>query len=360
MDGLTRLPKRVSPRLGGAPVTGTDTGYPWADGDILYAADLNAAFDRVGENVSHDVGRNLLHNPLFNVAQRGNGTWTTAGYTADRWIVNLAGCTVTSLISPMADADRAAIGDEAAVSALQSAVTGTAGANDYAMMAQRIEGARRLSGKTVTLSFWARASSGTPKIGYELYQSFGGGGSPSADVGGIGSGATAALSATWTRYTVTIAVPSTTGKTFGTNNNDWTGAHLWLSAGASLNARAGGIGVQSGTFLIWGVQLEIGTQATPLEKLDPRYDLANCQRFFQTVTFYLAAYNVAGNGIYQLITLPVNMRATPTIGVGSGTVTNASGQSVAALGVNSALAQATIVATGQGFFNGQAVCSADL
>ncbi|HEY2416400.1 MAG TPA: hypothetical protein VGH84_00655, partial [Steroidobacteraceae bacterium] len=32
------------------------------------------------------VGRNLLHNALFNVAQRGAGPWTTSGaITMDRW-----------------------------------------------------------------------------------------------------------------------------------------------------------------------------------------------------------------------------------------------------------------------------------
>jgi hypothetical protein len=32
-----------------------------------------------------NVGRNLLHNAMFNVWQRGTGPFNTAGYTADRW-----------------------------------------------------------------------------------------------------------------------------------------------------------------------------------------------------------------------------------------------------------------------------------
>ena len=43
------------------------------------------------------------------------------------------------------------------------------------------------------------------------------------------------------------------------------------------------VGVQSGSIAIWGVQLEIGSVATPLEKPDPQQDLAKCQRFYQTL-----------------------------------------------------------------------------
>ena len=42
MSGIMRLPV-ARQRLGGSPLT-ISTGYPWIDGDILYAADLNAAF----------------------------------------------------------------------------------------------------------------------------------------------------------------------------------------------------------------------------------------------------------------------------------------------------------------------------
>ena len=120
MDGMTRLGGPVAgprlrgpvagPRLGGPPVTPTTTGYPWVDGDILYAADLNAAFNMVGGNVSQDVGRNLLHNSLFNVTQRGNGPWTT-GYTLDRWSTVSVGGTIQVTVAALdiSESDRAGI-----------------------------------------------------------------------------------------------------------------------------------------------------------------------------------------------------------------------------------------------------------
>src|SRR4029078_10881837 len=60
-----------------------------------------------------DVGRNLIHNPLFNVAQRGTGPWSiTNTYTADRWIQSLTGGTISTRIGAIIDANRVQIGDE--------------------------------------------------------------------------------------------------------------------------------------------------------------------------------------------------------------------------------------------------------
>ena len=148
----------------------------------------------------------------------------------------------------------------------------------------------------------------------------------------------------------------------GTNGDDSAAIELWFSSGSTNNASAGNIGVQSGTIQLWGAQLEIGNAATALDKPDPAYDQRNCSRFFQQMPFYTAGYNGAGAGFWSTIPLSTPMRAAPTVLVAGGIVTNASGQSIAALnGANNVLlATATVTATGTGFFNGRADCSADL
>ena len=70
------------------------------------------------------------------------------------------------------------IGDEAATYYLLNTFTGSAAASAYNFMSQSIEGVRRLSGKTVTVSFWAIASLAGMKLGVNLLQYFGGGGAP--------------------------------------------------------------------------------------------------------------------------------------------------------------------------------------
>ena len=221
--------------------------------------------------------RNLFHNPIFQIQQRGTGPWTS-GYTADRWLLQPNGDTSSASVVALADSDRAAIGDEAAQYAWQITFAGSSAAGSYTLVAQLIEGIRRTSGKTLTVSFWARATSGTPKIGLEYYQYFGTGGSPSAAVTN-NFGVTPNLSTTWQRYVITGVIPSAAGKTLGTTaNTDRLNIDFWLSDQGTYAARSG-IGVQSGTVQFWGMQCEIGGSATALEKPDYAFDFQNCARF---------------------------------------------------------------------------------
>lgn len=317
----------------------------------------NQVLNDIGAGSYSDVGRNLLHNGLFRVQQRGAGAFTANGaYTADRWLIQLSTSTVSDTIVALADADRAAIGDENAEFALQAVVGGTAGAGDFAIAAQqRIEALQRLSGKTVLISFWAKANTGTPKVGIELIQNFGSGGSPSSQVTGIGSqGIT--LSTTWTRYTTTaIAVPSASGKTFGsTASTDYTAVNFWQSSGATNNSRSGSVGVQSYTFSVWGVQIEVvpsvATIATPLEKPDPRYELANCQRFYIADTrSQQIGYNSWAISAFSNLPndFPVTMRVAPTVTPGSTSGnTNVASTSAVGVGASGFAFQAVATATG--------------
>jgi hypothetical protein len=273
----------------------------------------------------HDVGRNTLHNSMFTIAQRGTGPFSASNYTLDRWWVDIALDTSNVTQGPFSDTQRSQIGDEAAEQALIVGVTGNAGAAALTAVSQPIEGVRRLAGKTVTASFWAYATAGTPKVGVGIIQSFGTGGSPSANVTVNATAVT--LSTTATRYSVTLALPSVAGKTLGTNGNHYTRLMLWLSSGANNNTSAGGIGVQSATFVFWGVQLEVGSQATPLEKLDPVTQLQQCQRFYQTGPFVTYGYSGAAIGIEVVIPLSTPMRASPTCTTAGMGYTNASGGS---------------------------------
>jgi hypothetical protein len=309
----------------------------------------------------NNVGRNLLHNSIFRVQQRGLGPFTGSGnFTADRWQLFLSSSTCSATIAGLADADRTAIGDETATVALQFVVGGTAGAPDFVDVQQHIEGVRRFAGKTVSLSFWAKATSGTPKIGYELVQNFGTGGSPSATVTGIGSGATPALSTAWTRYTATIAVPSAIGKTTGSSNDAHTSVNLWFSSGATNNGRAGGIGVQSGTIQIWGLQLEVGSAVTQLEKPDFAIELENCQRFYFAGAFNFIWYGLSANALASMVYLPTTMRATPTYTPTFTTQTNCSGSAMGALGGYGFIVSTVPTATAAVVLLGTFIASADL
>jgi hypothetical protein len=314
----------------------------------------------VFQSITGDVGRNLLHNGLFNVAQRGAGPFTAFFvYTLDRWVTGGSTDTIGFQQYAASDADRAAIGDEACQLFLANPFTGNAAAGAYNEIQQRIENVRRLAGKTVTLSFWAAASAAL-RLGINATQHFGSGGSPSADVNVLTTGIAVTLSGTWTRYTATIAIPSVAGKTLGTNGDSYTIIRIGYSSGANANAFFGNIGAQTGAINIWGVQLEIGSVATPLEKLDPQQDLAKCQRFYQGNNAYFSAPVQGAGQIACWAPFGTQMRAAPTIVFGTPAYTNASGIGAAQNSIGGFIVYATATAAGPANFNCLYTASADL
>lgn len=305
-----------------------------------------------------NVGRNLLHNYLLRVQQRGTGPWTTTtSYTADRWLILFLNGTLSTSITAINDAAKLVIGDETANYALTSACVGTGGASDFTSLAQRIEGVLRLSGKTVTVSFWA-LSTGATKLGVSLDQIFGTGGSPSSSANGNGQSIT--MSTTWTRYSLTFVVPSAIGKTFGTTaNTDYTQLNFWLSASGTMASRGGSIGAQSHTVQLWGMQLEVSGSATTLEKIDLREELANCQRFYQSSTFNLSAYNSAGSTTTMVSALAVTMRIAPTAATSATSNSNANAFAFTASSTTLQIS-ANAIALGAFFWFGSYTLTADL
>ena len=261
-------------------------------------------------------------------------------------------------LQALTDADRAAIGDEAALTTLQSVFTGNAGAGAYTQLVQPIEFVQRLSGKTVTVSFWARYTSGAPRIGVGITQVFGNGSnSPSASVSVTGQAVT--ISTTWSRYSVGFAVPSLAGKTIGNLGGDATLCAFYYSAGTGSSGPSGGIGVQSGAIQLWGIQLEAGSVATPLEKPEPRYDIGNCQRFYQTGNLFVGGYNSAGATVGYWQGLPVTMRVPPTVTPTYTTQTNCAA-GIGGISATGFQSTAVVTATGSCAAVGTFAASADL
>jgi len=280
----------------------------------------------------NNVGRNLIHNPGFVISQRGAGGWSIGNtYTADRWLLNFSAGNDTSTITRNAavDATRTAIGDEDVAYILSNVFTGSANPAGFAQLVQRIEGVRRLAGKTITVSFWASAAA-VVKVGINILRIYGTGGTTGDWAFATGSSVT--LSTAWARYSVTFAMPTLAGKTVGTAGDDYNQLTFWFSSGSNNNASSGNIGVQpNGNVSLWGVQLEIGSVATPLEKLDPVTQLQQCQRFYCTGFAYCLGYvSGAGQLFGCTVGFPMTMRAAPigTITFTGTTYANASGITV--------------------------------
>lgn len=329
-----------------------------ADGST-YGRRNNAwnSVDAMVAPMTHNVGRNAVHNPYFNIWQRG-GTFTNFnGYGPDRWQINTNTDTSTFTSATLADADRTQIGDESAAYALQCAFTGTSGAANRTSIYHFIENVRRLANQPITLSFWARCTSGALRLGVNTVQNFGTGGTPSS--GTWLTSYTPTLSTTWARYSVTWQNPSLAGKTLGTNNDHSTWIAFYYSAGTNYTMFPN-VGIQSGTILIWGVQLEIGPTMTPLEKIDPQIDVTNCQRFYCVGNYHWAGYQAAGVAVSTPIYFPVTMRSTPAVAYSGFGFSNCGSLTQWSYGPQWIAIQATVTATGPASYDGAWSASADL
>jgi len=204
------------------------------------------------------------------------------------------------------------------------------GASDYFNIIQFIEGYNTAdlnwgtaNAKTVTLSFWAYSS---------LTGTFGGSVQNNAQNRSYPFTYTISSANTWSYITVTVA-GDTSGTWVGATNG--IGIRIWfgLGAGSTFSGTAGTwaavayasatgavsvVGTSGATFYITGVQLEVGTKATPYEMQIYSDQFAQCQRYYET-----GSGIVSNSGVYGLVYFKVTMRATPTVSVSgySGTIT---------------------------------------
>jgi hypothetical protein len=265
----------------------------YASGDILTAAQMNDIGSEINA-LNGTAGKNKIINGDFRINQRSFSSTTATGeFTFDRFRTGTVGGTSTFSAQTFTLGAAPVAGYEG-TNFIRVASTGQSAAGDLTQLVQRIESVRTLAGQTVTVSFWAKASSGTPSIAADLLQYFGTGGSPSTAVSVAGQKST--ITTSWARYTFTYTLPSISGKTIGTNNNDSLWLRLWTSAGSTYNTETNTIGIQSATIDIWGVQVEAGSLATAFQTATGTLqgELAACQRYYQRISQADANRYIAG------------------------------------------------------------------
>lgn len=285
----------------------------YVDGDSSQWVEIRSAGDPF-------ISQNYLINGDFGINQRSFTSLTnTNGYGFDRWAVYQAGGT-THTPQTFAPGSAPVAGYEGKNFA-RLVTSGQTLTTDYTQFVQKIESVRTLSGQTVTLSFWARAGSGTPKVAVELQQSFGTGGSSGVNL----YAGSVTLSTSWARYSVTYTLPSIAGATIGSSNDDLLAVNLWLSGGSAFNSRTGSLGIQSNTFDFWGIQLESGATANPFRRNAPSLqgELDACMRYYYRMNAGTADGGLVQGQFYSstelwcTVTHPVPMRTCPTASVGT-------------------------------------------
>jgi len=274
--------------------------------------------------------RNLIINGAMKVAQRGTSfsSLTASQYCLDRFSVDIGGggaITVAQSTTTPADFKNST---SLTVATADSSIA----AADAYRMTQSIEGQNMAhlnwgtsDAKAVTLSFYVRSSvTGTYGLGL----------ANSAETENYVAEYSISSANTWEYKTITI--PGPTSGTWLDTNGVGIGIRFDVGSGTNYNGTAGQwqttsskvyrtsscvnwIATASATWLITGVQLEVGEQATSFEHRSFADELARCQRygFGNTAPVHTVIRRNAGDHAYMQITAPTPLRATPAIVVNS-------------------------------------------
>lgn len=293
-----------------------------------FQTEMNAAATAINAVYFPPVFRNLLINGDFSIWQRGTSQTSDAYASDDRWLNRNVGSTKTHSQQAFTLGQTAVPGEPRFFS--RTVVASVAGAGNYALKLQRIEGVRTLAGRNARVSFWAKADAARP-IAVDFMQIFGSGGS--AAVNGIGA-QKFNLTTSWQKFAATVAIPSISGKTIGAAlGNDCLEIAFWFDAGSTLNARTASLGQQSGAFDLALVQVEEGSVDTAFEARPPGVELALCERYFQVLADPPLRGVVGATNLVLRVGMPLRapMRAVPSAalsgalgvydGVNSGTIT---------------------------------------
>jgi hypothetical protein len=283
------------------------------------------------------VLKNRIINGDMRIDQRYAGAATANtinGYTVDRWIVaqnNSTGKLIAqqnqgSVTPPAGFTNYLGVTSQSSYSL---------GSSDWYTFQYNIEGYNvadlaygTANAKTCVLSFWVRSS---------LTGTF---------VGTLGNAPstreypytyTISNANTWEQKTITVNGDTsgswnTTngiglyimfGLGFGSSFQTGTANSTWATT-STISVPSGGtsiVGTSGATFYITGVQLEIGSTATPFERRLYNQELANCQRYYTKFSgssdaslFAGITLGVTSGGttVDAVGTFPVAMRTTPT------------------------------------------------
>ena len=180
---------------------------------------------------------------------------------------------------------------------------------------------------------------------------------------------------TWTKVAVTI--PGDTAGTWAMSGNGramivyfdlGSGANFRGPANAWMNGNIVGVtgsvsvvATNGANFAVTGVKLEIGSVATPYNRQSLAKSMADCQRYYQANGVeLLGSVYIVGGYVGNTLTLPVTMRAAPTVVSGFTTLTNVNATAISALGPGALIASATATAVGTIIAIGTYTASAEL
>jgi hypothetical protein len=277
---------------------------------------------------SNMAGRNRIINGDMRIDQRNAGASVSNldGFGVDRWYGSwTAGAGRLS-------AQQSTVAPAGFTNSWLLTVTATNASpavGDGNLVDQRVEGFNiadlgwgTANAQSVTVSFWVR-SSVTGTFGFLIVNS----------ANARAYGATYTVNAANTFEYKTVTIPGDTAGTWLTNNGAGLGLRFGFCGGSSRTVSTGWsatstfvlnvtgatnlMATSGATFYITGVQLEVGSVATPFEHRQYGQELALCRRYYAGGDGYMTLHPLAadGSGGYyrSQVYFDTPMRAAPTV-----------------------------------------------
>ena len=290
-------------------------------------------------NITNNLSnRRLTINGDMRIAQRGTSS-SVEGFLVDRFIPLYGGI---DEVPTQAQVDVASgttpytLGFRKALKITNGNQTSGAGANDNIIIQHRLEG-QDIAGSgwnylstssNITLSFWVK-SSVAQNFYFALISESGTKKNFPMETGSLSAD-------TWTKITKTIPGNSGitinndnalglllefmlfrgTDKTGSVNLNEWS---TYSGSARTPDQTSTWYTTNDATFELTGVQLEVSDHASDFEFKSFGQELSLCQRYYHKLSssdnkiILGADYNNATNNFWMNITLPVTMRAAPTL-----------------------------------------------
>ena len=278
--------------------------------------------------------RNIIYNGAMKVAQRGTsstGIGASSGFfTLDRYKISVSGTAGRLTMSQVAVTDLSGFANALKLDCTTADTSIAAG--EFLLLHQDFEGQDLQQMKKgtsdaekVTVSFYVKGNA-SATYAVELFdndndrsvsQSF-------------------SVTTSWNRVILTF--PADTTGTFDDDNATSLRMFFWLHSGSTYGGgslgttwhttaanRAAGISSffdsTDRTFFLTGVQMEIGSQATPFEHRSFGEELGLCQRYLYNMPgsdfqYVLHGWSHDSDTFVTIKEFPTTMRATPTIEVG--------------------------------------------
>jgi hypothetical protein len=227
------------------------------DNHVLTKAQVKDLIDLAGGFTALANRKNKLINGGFDVWRRGV-SFTGTGFTADRWRYDTDTNDTVNFSRTELTPGQAILGDPTYCMTIDVVAGSTGLVNNFH---QKIESVRTLSGSTLTISGYVKASS-AGRVVSQAVQNFGSGGSTAV----VTTAGFIDFTTNWQRFSLTVETPSIAGKTLGTNH--------FLDIIFGLPAH------ETRTYYFAQLQVERGSIATDFEKRFIGEEFVLASRYF--------------------------------------------------------------------------------